>query len=261
MNKDLSVFQIISDFVGNLTEYFSDNNHARIKPLKLYNRLVSKMSLDKKDVIQKHISVFKSYCKTNRMAIRNRDKDMMMSSIVFSKKIYIDMEYIFKYIDNESEHVVWEYLLSISAFLDPENNTRDLLKDKRKNTSQPDMNGMSNMLGMLPMLMNGLGGGLGDLDIEGLMSGKGDMSSMIEGLLNSPVFSSVSDKFEGCIEDGKIDIKKMMAAVKELMGDIREETSNNSDPQLQMLMNMLPNLDDLESKIDEFDKKSEIDID
>ena len=72
--------------------------------------------------IEKHISIFKSFCTQNRDMILNKDITKLCSTnykVEFSEKVYIDFKAIFKVADKDTKSVIFDYLLTISALVDP----------------------------------------------------------------------------------------------------------------------------------------------
>lgn len=228
--QDLITFQHISEFVCDLQDCFGGSKHERIRPLNLYHRLISKLSFRDDELILRHLNIFKEFCVQNREQIRNRDKQLQETKITFSDRIYIDMGYIFKQTDEESEDAIWKYLLTISACLDPENKTKDLLRQLKQDESQ-EGNFLANMIetigSQLPANM-GTDGNVNPLEMMG-------------SLMNSDMISSLMGPLMGG-GDGKLDMGKLMGTVTTLMDTVKTEIEKSDDPFLKQLTQMAQQL-------------------
>jgi len=205
--NDLATFQLIADFVDNLHNYFGNKIHS----LSLYHRLVYKMSFKDDDLILRHIDVFKTFCVNNRNALKDRDINLISSpKIQISEKIYIDIEYIFKQIqqDTETQNVIWEYLLSISAYVDPENNAKQILElMKQGNANVPNLN--------LPSSFNPM--------------------EMVSSLMGSGEFGGMMSTLQQSLENGNLDLSKLMPLVQSISKEIVE----SDDPTIKNLVSSL----------------------
>lgn len=204
--QDLSAFQTILDFVTNLQEYFGvSDKHVSIHALNLYHRLISKMGFTDDTLIMKHIEVFKDFCLKNRNEIRNRDIRLSCSNITFTDRIFIDMTYIFNNSDAETKHVIWEYLMTISAYVDPENGTKGILQSL---CCEP-----------APKIENPM--------------------AVLGSLMNSPLFSTMMGSMSNNMENGTIDLTKLMGTMVGLVDTVKNEIENSDDPTLKNMLNML----------------------
>jgi hypothetical protein len=220
---DLEIFQTILDFVTNLQEYFGNSKHVSVHSLNLYNRLISKMGFKDDDLILRHIEVFKVFCIQNRECIREQRTDFT-TKIVFSEKIYIDLEYIFKHADIDTTKIIWEYILAISAFVDPENKTKQLLKDLIK-----DDNNENNFIVDM----------ISQLGSSGAVGGNGNPMEMIGSLMNSDLFSTIMSSMDSKVENGNLDLSKLMGSVVGIVNNVKNEIEKSNDPMLKNLVNML----------------------
>jgi hypothetical protein len=137
--SNVHVFKLINNFVEELSNVFGQKQ----KGLLLYKRLLEKTGLIHDKPIIKHVEAFKTFCVNNRESIFEMDylkiKD---SKISYSDNVYIDMKTIFKMSDPSTSKVIWRHVLTISAFVDPENNTRSLLvnaQDKQHSSDEKEI--------------------------------------------------------------------------------------------------------------------------
>jgi len=233
--QDLATFQTILDFVTNLQDFYGHiKNNSSTRPLNLYHRLISKMSFKDDDLILRHIEVLRTFCVKNRESLRNQDTNLSSSRIIFSDKIYIDMKYIFKNADKETSKVIWEYLLAISAYLDPENNTKDLLK-ALQTSGGAENDFLSNMI-------NTIGGQIGQ---SGMGGDGGNPMEMLGSLMNSDVISNVMGAMNSNLQSGDLDLGKLMNSMQGLVQNVKTEIEKSDDPMLKSMVNMIPDLPEM----------------
>jgi hypothetical protein len=233
-SNDLQAFQTISDFVSNLHECFGSRKN---KSLNLYYRLISKLSFNDDELILKHIEVFKSFCVKNRKAIINRTTNFASTRIKFSEKIFIDMNYIFNHSDEDTTPIIWEYLLSIRALVDPENKTKELLKQlKKTNTDNPSPENdlIANMFNLISSNMPNTddNNSINPMEIIGTM-------------MNSNLLGNLMGSMNTNLENGNIDFGKLLNSVQGLVDNVKTELSKSDDPMLKNLMTMIPDLSNL----------------
>ena len=227
--NDLQAFQTILDFVTNLNEFFGEGNRS----LGLYYRLISKMSFQDDDLILRHLGVFKEFCVLNRTSILNQSH-ITHPKIQFSEKIYIDINYILKSADNETTQVIWDYILAISALLDPENNAKEIYAGKHASEGLmtqafPQVDMMSSMMGMMNSMM--AGGGLDG--IMGMMAGGGGEGLGgggldLSGILKSDLFNNVLQTVTKSLDEaGGIDtiLSGLMKKPEEIVSSVPSSVS------------------------------------
>jgi hypothetical protein len=165
--SDLSTFQLITDFVNNLHECFGKGLHPAVKGLNLYHRLIYTLSFRDDTLIMRHVDVFKTFCVANRDAIRQCDINLLqVDEIHFTNKIFIHVKYFLNGADEETRKIIWEYILAISAYVDPENKTKEVLQKIKETASSADIPDISQLIN--PEMINGVmglinGGNLNDL--------------------------------------------------------------------------------------------------
>jgi hypothetical protein len=255
---ELSAFKTIVDFVNNLFEYCENIAHNR--PLQLYHRLIYKLSFSDVQLIQRQLVVFKTFCIANRVELRSKAVSLHSPRISFSDNIYIDVGYFFKIVSDDVKETIWDYLLTISAHLDPENKTKELLQQRSSsdnNVAGDVSNACDSVLGLLPGLMSacssggGLGGGMGGGDIMGMMAalagsglggnggGKGgEMINAMTAVMSSPAFtsmvSSIGKSLEKSLENK--DLSTLLTNPDELVKTVTSIAENiSAAPQQQPL--------------------------
>lgn len=223
---DLCTFQTITDFVDNLQDFFGQEQNQYTKSLNMYHRLINNMSFKDEDLILRHIKCFKNFCLNNRTQITNRDLNLKNPKIMFSNKIYIDLSYIFQNADTDTQNVIWEYILSISALVDPENKAKELLQ-KLKHS---DINHSENNF-LFDMIEN-MNGTIQDTECTNPME-------MFGSVINSGLMSNIVENISSNVENGNIDIGKLMNTAQTLMNTIKDEVSKSNDPLIQNMLSFI----------------------
>lgn len=229
--KDLSSFQTILEFVTNLQDHFGSGKHPSVRPLNLYHRLISKMSFRDDDLIIRHVDIFKNFCIANREQIRERNESLKTSNIEFSDRIYIDMSFIFNRADSDSKEAIWEYLLAISAYVDPENKTKELLQQLR-DSSDGSENKEGNFLANMIETMSS------QFPTENSSSTTNPMS-MISSLMGSDMIGKLMGSMTDNIDNGSLDLGKLMGTMTGLISNVKKEIDKSDDPNLKQLLNMI----------------------
>ncbi len=108
-------FFVIRDFVNELASCFGDTNRVLARPLSLYKRLLARDDTPK----LQHIEIFRRFSIQNRVGLFERNFSKFENKkIVFSNRIFIDLEMIFRSADPEITRAVWKYMLTLSVLLD-----------------------------------------------------------------------------------------------------------------------------------------------
>lgn len=227
-STDLSAFQTISEFVSSIHGYYADNpTYSFVHSLKLYYRLVSKTTFVEDINILRHVQVFRQFCISNRDQIRSKSALFSPSRVEFTEKIYVDMNSVFKHADTETIGTLWEYLMTISALLDPENKTKELLQDlKSKNGKEGEFIG-----NVLETMCN---------DIS--PSDTANPMSMITNIMSSNVFSTLMNTMNSNVENGQMDMTKLMGSMMHLIDNVKDEVEKSNDPMVKQMMGMVSQL-------------------
>lgn len=217
-NDKLYAFQTIQEFVTSLYEYFGKKCHS----ISLYHRLVSNVTFSGKDLIDRHVTLFKQFLISNRHGIATKDFSVFNNSrLSFSDRIYIDFEYVFSNSDKETHSVVWDYLLLLSAVLDPASKAKEVLKEG--NTKEGDF-----LSGMMDTIQSQVG------DTEGQ-----NPMALMGSLMNSDMFGTLAASLQGNIQDGKLDMAKLLGSMQGLVQKVGEEVSKSDDPMIKNMFSML----------------------
>lgn len=213
MDTNYKVFSHISDFVCDLADLYGKKQHS----LMLYKHLLDKTKITHKDAIRKHITCFRDFLKKNKDAILEKNHELIqLNDIVYSQKVKIQMDEIFKIADEDSKKAIWGHLLVLYNDYDPNNETISLLKKTLK-TTEKEENFISSIVEKIE---------------KNVDPNASDPLTAIMGLMNSGVINEVVSSISNGFQDGTIDINKLMGNVKETMSssgiDINNISSNLS---------------------------------
>lgn len=197
-NTTVLTFKAISDFIKDLAELFLDQH----RPLKLYFHLIEQMTLSHEAPILKHCEAFKKFCVANRDALMQKKVGKILEPIVsYSKRVYINIETIFKHADQETQVAIWNHLLTISALVDPETKAKQILKLKVTPESGNESDFVTNIMNRV---VNNI-----ETDAK-----PGDV---IKSMLSSGVLSDIVTEMSDNLENGNLDIGKMLGTVTGMM--------------------------------------------
>ncbi len=199
-------FKAISNFTTCLGEVFSQDQ----KSLKLYVHLIKKTTLAHEKPIRKHIESFRKFCTSNREAILEKNhKKLADQNIVYSKRVYIDMNKIFKLADADTARIIWDHLLTISALVDPSGKAREILKkSSEKEGDEADF---------LSDIMN---------KVEGHVKPGDNPMDAISSIMKSDIFSDLVGNMGNGIQDGSLDLGKLMGTVQKMVSGLGSQMNN-----------------------------------
>lgn len=192
-----SAFEVISEFVINLHSYFEKEN---IHSLNLYHRLITNHKHEDISTLDRHISIWRDFCVANRDAIRDRT-GVFDRNVSFSSKIYVNLNHMFTKADENTAHVMCEYLLTISAYLDPESNAKQILQRIK---TEPEAQ-------------------------------QEDIGQMLGGLLSSDVMNNMMAKVLG----SGIDLTTLADSATQLLTAVQKEVDSSDDPNLKALSKLI----------------------
>jgi hypothetical protein len=218
-NSNLIAFKAISVFVNQLSSAFSDTIHS----IKLYDHLISKTTLTHDKVIKKHIEIFKDFCITNREGIINKNiKSFVKFRIQYSEKVFIDLANIFEHSDRDTNKVIWNHLLTISAILDPEGKAKEVLKS---NEDSKETDFIEDIISK----------------VEDHVKPGSNPLEAVSAIMSSGVFTDIMSGMNSGMKDGSLDLGKLMGSVQKIctkMGaDLPE--GKEGEPNPMAMLNMI----------------------
>lgn len=222
-DKTALAFNTICNFIRDVNASFGNKQKA----LMLYGHLIEKTGLIHIEPVKKHIQIFQAFVKENEEAILNRKRTQLkVTRLVYSERVWIDLGAIFQIADREEESVIWNHLLTISAILNPEGQAKQVLKDlKNKPTSAAAPAGMED--NFLKNIMDKIGD-----QIQSSDGAEVNPMQMIGNMMSSGVFNDLFQGLSSGMNDGNMDIGKMMSSMQGMMANlnniVQEKTSETT---------------------------------
>lgn len=203
MNNNIVAFEAISNFVTELSSVF--DNHS----LKLYERLISKTTPSHDKFVKKHLELFKDFCVINREGIVDKNsKKFKQPKIEYSTKIYIDFLTIFNDADKQTTKAIWNHLLTISALVDPESNAKAILKSFKDSNEE---NIFTDVFSKVE---------------EHITPGMNPMQA-VSVIMSSGVFTDLLSSMNSGMQDGSLDLGKLLGSVQKMCGDLNVNMAEN----------------------------------
>jgi hypothetical protein len=201
------------------------------RPLKLYAHLISKTTIAHDKPIQKHIDAFASFCSVNRNAIFEKDHTKLSkSNILYSKRVFINMKEIFELADKDTREIIWKHLLTISALVDPLGEAKKILKEESSSRSQQD--------GEVDFLSNILS------RVESHVDPNANPMEAITNIMQSGIFTELVETMGTGLQDGSLDLGKLMGTVQTMVTKMSGETGNDesSSQAMSVINSMMSNM-------------------
>ena len=89
-----------------------------------------------KNPIKKHIQAFRKFCLLNKNALLSKNlNNLIEHRIIYSERVFINVKYLYKRANIQEKDSIVKHLLTISAFVDPSSNAKEVLKETMKNNS------------------------------------------------------------------------------------------------------------------------------
>jgi hypothetical protein len=233
------LFHAIKTFVNDLASVFQEDIHS----VALYKLILDKTSVSCTDAVEKHIECFRQFYNENKTIILENSKTPFIGMIKFSKKIFIDLNVVYKLAENDDDiqKNIHLHLLTIAALLDPHGGPREMLSSIKSGIVRVDaktedtnkslhFEGDSNEEVYLNSLIKTIESSVNPAE----MKSPGDAIEKIKesGAMND-LISNVTSK----VASGQLDIGKMMGTVTKMMGNLTKENPN--DQQLGNIMSMM----------------------
>ena len=245
------VFSAIKSFVTEINSLYG----AHYKPLALYGRLVEKTNLTHTVPVNKHINAFKKFMVSNRNAIYNmNEQDFKPHKIQYNDNVYFNMKTIMNMADPDTQQVIWQHLLVLSALLDPESKAKQRIKETQMAQQQsmtgggvdPMLSGIMNMVSSV--MMDGGGGGP-----IGCESTDGGMGQIFGQIMSSGILPKMMSTISSSVKDGQIDIGNIVTSVQSLAKECNLDLPplKNEDEEVDKVLDMFSGLGLDKSKMKE----------
>jgi hypothetical protein len=221
-NNTLIAFKYITKLITELSNNFSKQQ----KSLALYGRLIEKTTIMHEKPITKHVSIFKDFCVQNREAIEQLDKEKFSTfTLSYSDHVYIDLQPLFKLMDKQTEDSFWKYLLAISSTVDPESQSKKVLKQLMEEEPVQEGEGALDVSDPAQLISNL---GIQDDFLQNMISKvstaispdqieDGNPMNAISSIMSSSVFPELISDVQAGINSGQLNVGKLMSIAGSLM--------------------------------------------
>lgn len=237
-DQTLIIFNCISKFVSELNSQFGEKHRS----LQLYSRLIEKTTIVHDEPIKKHINAFKLFCVNNRDAISKLDYNLLtQQNITYSERVYINMHTILKNADRDEKNVVWKYILNISAYLDPSNKAKDILKESIEKSG----NKGGKEEAFLTNIIN---------EVEDKVDPTQNPMEAVSNIMQSGLFNNLVGNMNSGLQSGDLDLGKLMGTVQTMVGSLNNMTQNmdtDSNPGMPDLSGMMGQMNQMMSQLNE----------
>ena len=210
-DNSLIAFKAIANFTTCLDEVFGQTN----KPLKLYAHLISKTTIAHDIPIQKHITAFRDFCIPNRDAIMNKNYlDFDSTRVTYSSRVYIDVSTILRGADSDTTDVIWKHILTISALVDPTGRAREILQEtiNKGGGGATEADFLSNIIGK----------------VEEHVKPDANPMEAVASIMKSGIFTELVGGMGSGLQDGSLDLGKLMGTVQKMVTTLSDQTSDGS---------------------------------
>jgi hypothetical protein len=203
----LKVFSKILSFIKELNDTFGDK-HDNVR---LFYKLYKKTSILDVDKVKTRVELFKKFVLDNKDDIINGTK-LSVDEIKISEKVYIKFTELFKDCDKDTSLTILKHLRLILYIINPseELKTAIITPSKDSQNSKEDE--------FLKNFMNKVEDTFKDGDIPT------DPLQATMSLLQSGVISDLMGNITSSINNGGLDIKKLLGSVQGMMGNLQNET-------------------------------------
>jgi hypothetical protein len=205
-----NLFKSIKQFVSELNNIYGDDN----RPLKLYSYLLDRTELKNRKAVKKHIKVFRIFCDKNKKEILDKSSTLVYSKIIYSDKVYIDVQSILDSADADTKKAIWEHLLCICAKLSPNSEAKNILRESFKSKT-PENDFLKNIMGEVQSQIS-----------PGASS---NPMQMIGNLLQSNTIGKLVSGMNDGVSSGKLDMKKLLGSVQGMISNLSEKLPDSNE--------------------------------
>jgi len=216
-DNTFKTFHTISSFVKELQELYGKKYYN----ISLYNRILEKTPITNQTAIFKHISIFSEFIKKNRDAILEKNSDKLIwDRIIFSKKIYINIKDVLKESDTDTKNAIWKYLLAISFTTIQTDDIKEKIKELLLTPSSNNSNEEGKESDFIKNFMSKIENNFKDKEFKDPMSATAE-------LFQSGIFTDMVQTMNQDVQDGKIDINKLLKSVQGMLGGLTNDMNSS----------------------------------
>lgn len=224
-------FKVICNFISDLADCFAVNIHS----LALYDRLLTKTTVDHTDAVEKNITLFKEFVLRNKTTIIGQT--LPFSNMVrYSEKVFLDMNVVMRLkMDRDTTLAIWNHLSVLLVMFDPESKSQ-IVSSGKLSPEKLTIDAECEEDEFLNKIISRVS--------EHVPQG-GDAKTGLNDVLNSGLIPELVSDITAKMTSGNFDIAKMIASVEKLAGG---SMGAMMDPQAKDMLSMLGNLKGLGGK-------------
>ena len=221
-DNSVLIFKSITTFINDLFLEFESKH----KSIVLYHRLLEKTGIMNTGPIMKHIDCFRTFFLKNVEALETKDSSKFTETKnMYSDRVYVDISTVLRQTSEDSRKIIWKHLLTIWGLIDPTSIAKQSLKEMMKDNGNKEANFLSNIIERVESSVD-----------PTKMSGNNPME-MVSGLMQSGVFNDLISGMQGGLEDGSLDMTKLMGSVQGMMSKLSPD--GQIPPEISNMMNMM----------------------
>ena len=219
-NSSVLIFKSITSFINDLHLEFG----SKFKSISLYHRLLEKTGLVHTNPILKHIECFKTFFNDNKEAMVSTDMTKMVNTkISYSDRVYVDIGLVLKNTDEENSKIIWQHLLTLWGLIDPTSQAKENLKQlTEEKTTENDF--LNNIIEKVEK----------SIDPNQV---SGNPMEMVSSMMQSGVFNELISGMKGGLENGSLDMSKLMGSVQGMMSKL--SPNGQMPPEISNMMSMM----------------------
>jgi len=210
-------FKAICNFVNDLADCFAVNIHS----LALYDRLLTKTTMEHTEAVDKNIELFKEFILKNKDNILSQNP-RFSNMITYSPKVFLDMNVVMNLkMDRDTSDAIWRHLSVLLVIFDPESKTQIVQSSKLSVGEECEEDQFLNKI------IN---------RVSEHVPQNGDPKTGLNDVLSSGLIPELVNDITSRMGSGNFDLGKMIASVEKLAGG-----AMSLDPQAKNMLGMLSN--------------------
>ena len=210
-------FKAICNFVNDLADCFAVNNHS----LALYDRLLTKTTMEHTEAVDKNIELFKEFILKNKDNILSQNP-RFSNMVSYSPKVFLDMNVVMNLkMDRDTSDAIWRHLSVLLVMFDPESKTQIVQSSKLSVGEECEEDQFLNKI------IN---------RVSEHVPQNGDPKAGLNDVLSSGLIPELVNDITSRMGSGNFDLGKMIASVEKLAGG-----AMSLDPQAKNMLGMLSN--------------------
>lgn len=218
--RELKAFNAVSELLLDLNSTFS-----KCKSISLFNKLIESTTFRDTKAIHRYIDSFKSFYSRNPKFVESKELGES-PRIVYNERIYIDIDWVMRKIDNNDDrNTIHRHLVTIYSLLNDGKETKKALELLRKVDVNPPHKGNSvaDQLNLpdttegdfIRESLNGIGELAKEIDLDS----DTNPAEMISKVMNSDFFKNFAGSMQTKFQNGEIDAASLLKAVSGVVQD------------------------------------------